>query len=82
MTKAQAREMSLQGIIDQHAATIKRMEDVHTNDEIENRICYHNITRSASIAKNLKENWLSKKVSTKFTRITWTPCPEKGLLYR
>ena len=35
MTKAQAREMSLQGIIDQHAATIKRMEDVHTNDEIE-----------------------------------------------
>ena len=35
MTKAQAREMSLQGIIDRHAATIKRMEDVHTNDEIE-----------------------------------------------
>ena len=29
--------MNLQSIIDQHTATIKRMEDVHTNDEIEKK---------------------------------------------
>ncbi len=50
--------MNLQSIIDQHTATIKRMEDVHTNDEIETRICYPSITRSASIVRNLKESWL------------------------